>query len=104
MLQWEDSLAPVREVLTGDGLGYLWWEMPIPATAPALSCWGCYKACELNLFSSSGKVGQEEDLAAAENVSFFQGRIRKIKKGRPLLVQIMQKNLTLLKPASLAHS
>lgn len=80
VFQWEDSLAPAREALPVGGLCYLWREMPISATAPAQSCWGCSKACELNWFSSSGKVEREEDLAAAENVNFFQGRIGKIKK------------------------
>lgn len=71
MFRWEDSLAPVRKMLTAGGVRSLSWEMPISATAPAMSCWGCCKTCKLNLFSSSGKVEREEDLAAAENVSFL---------------------------------
>lgn len=68
---WEDSLAPVRKMLTGNEMRSLCWEMPISASAPALSCWGCPKACELKLFSSSRRVEREGNLADAENVNFF---------------------------------
>lgn len=80
MFQWENSLDLVREVLTGDGVRNLWWEIPISATTPALSCWGCSKACELNPFSSSGKVKREEDWLLQKMSTFFRGEWEKSKK------------------------
>lgn len=59
--------------------------MPTSSSAPAMSCWGCPKACELKLFSNNGKVVKERDLAAEENINFFLGGWEKLKKKKDQL-------------------
>lgn len=82
MSHWENSPAPVRKMLTSDEMVPLRWEVPVSASATAMSHWGCPKACELKLFSSNAKVEREGDLAAAENVNFAFGGWEKLKKKR----------------------
>lgn len=83
-------------IISGGRYPFLPQLQPCPVRAAVRHVsWTCFPGVK-------GRKGR--GFGCCRKCPFFSGANWKHQKGRPLLVQIMQKNLTLLKPASLAHS